>query len=267
MHGTKRDMVKTKTHLDVSKWDFVRRRLFAGRVRERRQRYWARKSINKPLILRLFLDYSYLWIRYFRSTKNIGWDATWCYLVRKYYLAGKCPWATPSELSNKRQTAEFLEKSLIGAIGQELYMADTNQSPDPKDWISSHRFPQKYVILWFWDPDCHHCQEQTATLKTLYDSLSAAGNKIFEVYAVGYEADVDKWKRYVREHNLPFVNVGGTNVNIDYQEAYNVHGAPTMIILNEERRIIMNKVIATKEILPFLERYEKQRRTQPPQSN
>ena len=40
-----------------------------------------------------------------------------------------------------------------------------------------------------------------------------------------------------------------------------------MIILNEERRIIMNKVIATKEILPFLERYEKQRRTQPPQSN
>ncbi len=70
MYGTKRDMVKTKTHLDVSKWDFVRKRLFAGRVRERRQRYWARKSINKPLILRLFLDYSYLWIRYFRSTKK-----------------------------------------------------------------------------------------------------------------------------------------------------------------------------------------------------
>ncbi len=223
------------------------------------------KIEGDTLMMRYFMDF--IMPKYFRSTKNIGWDATWCYLVRKYYLAGKCPWATPSELSNKRQTAEFLEKSLIGAIGQELYMADTNQSPDPKDWISSHRFPQKYVILWFWDPDCHHCQEQTATLKTLYDSLSAAGNKIFEVYAVGYEADVDKWKRYVREHNLPFVNVGGTNVNIDYQEAYNVHGAPTMIILNEERRIIMNKVIATKEILPFLERYEKQRRTQSPQSN
>ena len=33
-----------------------------------------------------------------------------------------------------------------------------------------------------------------------------------------------------------------------------------MIILNEERRIIMNKVIATKEILPFLKRYEEQRK-------
>ena len=212
---------------------------------------------NDTLMLRYFMDY--IMPRYYRSTKNIGWDATWCYLVRKYYLTGKCSWASQSEISNKRQSVEFLEKSLIGAKGAELWMADTNQSSDPKDWISSHRFPQKYVILWFWDPDCHHCQEQTAELKRLYDSLTVAGNKIFEVYAIGYEADVAKWKKYVREHQLPFVNVGGSNVNIDYQEAYNVHGAPTMIILNEERRIIMNKVIPAKNILAFLERYEKTR--------
>ncbi|MBR3725306.1 MAG: DUF5106 domain-containing protein [Bacteroidales bacterium] len=216
-----------------------------------------KKIENDSVMMRYFMDF--IMPKYYRSTKNIGWDATWCYLVRKYYLTGKCPWATQAELTNKRQSVEFLEQSLIGAMGQELYMADTNQSPDPKDWISSHRFPQKYVILWFWDPDCHHCQEQTATLKALYDSLSAAGNKIFEVYAIGYESDVAKWKKYVREHQLPFVNVGGSNVNIDYQVAYNVHGAPTMIILNEERRIIMNKVLATKDILPFLERYEQRR--------
>ena len=216
------------------------------------------KIENDTLMLHYFMDY--IMPRYYRSTKNIGWDAVWCYLVRQYYLTGKCAWASQSEITNKRQSVEFLEKSLIGARGAELWMADTNQSPDPKDWISSHRFPQKYVILWFWDPDCHHCQEQTETLKELYDSLSAAGNKVFEVYAVGYEADVAKWKRYVREHHLPFVNVGGSNVNIDYQEAYNVHGAPTMIILNEERRIIMNKVLPTKSILPFLKRYEEMRK-------
>ena len=213
---------------------------------------------SDTVMLRYFLDY--IMPRYYRSTKKIGWDAVWCHLVREFYLSGICTWASAADIQNKRQTVEFLEQSLIGAKGQELYMADTNQSPDPKDWISSHRFPQRYVILWFWDPDCHHCQEQTETLKELYDSLSAAGNKFFEVYAVGYEADVVKWKKYVREHNLPFVNVGGQNVNIDYQVAYNVHGAPTMIILNEERRIIMNKVLPTKAILPFFKKYEEQQR-------
>lgn len=206
-------------------------------------------------MMRYFMDF--IMPRYYRSTKNIGWDQVWCYLVRHYYLTGKCAFATAGEISNKRQTCEFLEKSLIGANGIELFMADTNQSDDPKNWISSHRFPEKYVILWFWDPDCHHCQEQTATLITLYDSLSATGAKPFEVYAVGYESDIPKWKNYVKKHHLPFVNVGGPNVNVDYQEAYNIHGAPTMIILNADRQIIMNKTLPTASILPFLEQYEK----------
>ena len=91
----------------------------------------------------------------------------------------------------------------------------------------------------------------------LYDSLRTTPDRRFEVYAIGYESDVDKWVKYVREHEFHFVNVGGPNVNIDYQEAYNVHGAPTMIILNEKRDIIMNKVLPVKQILPFLDNYEK----------
>lgn len=195
--------------------------------------------------------------RYFRSTRNIGWDAVWCHLASEYYLKGRCPWATEATLHNMRYNYNRIRQSLIGAHGQELWMADTNQSADPKDWISSHRFPTRYVILWFWDPDCHHCQEQSAELAALCDSLRTAPDRRFEVYAVGYESDVEKWKKYLREHHMPFVNVGGTNVNIDYQEAYNVHGAPTMIILNERRDIIMNKTLPVKNILPFLDNYEK----------
>lgn len=213
------------------------------------------KIVDDSVMLNYFLEF--ITPRYERSTKNIGWDQVFVNLVRDYYLAGHCPWATKANLLNKRQTVDFLSQSLIGAMGQELMMADTNQSSDPKDWISSHAFPQKYVILWFWDPDCNHCKKQTAELKVLYDSLSAVGNKIFEVYAVGYESDTRKWINYVDNNQLPFVNVGGPNVNIDYQEAYNVHGAPTMIILNADRQIIMNKTLPTKSILPFIEQYEK----------
>ena len=212
------------------------------------------RVVNDSTMLRYFLDF--IMPRYERSTKNIGWDQVFVNLVRDYYLTGKCKWATQAEVYNKRQTVEFLSQSLIGAMGQELIMADTNQSNNPADWISSHAFPQKYVMLWFWDPDCNHCKKQTAELKLLYDSLSAAGNKIFEVYAVGYESDVQKWINYVRKNQLPFVNVGGPNVNIDYQEAYNVHGAPTMILLNADRQIIMNKTLPTKSVLPFIEKYE-----------
>lgn len=195
--------------------------------------------------------------RYFRDTRHIGWDAVWCHIAETYYLAGRCPWATEGTLHNMRYNYNRIKQSIIGAHGQELWMSDTTQSTEPEHWVSSHRFPEKYVILWFWDPDCHHCQKYTAELKTLYDSLKTAPDRRFEVYAVGYESDVPKWKKYIIDHQLPFVNVGGPNVNIDYQEAYNVHGAPTMIILNEKRDIIMNKVIPINSILSFLDGYEK----------
>lgn len=209
-------------------------------------------------LLRYVFDY--IEPRYYRSTRNIGWDAVWCRLQEEYYQKGRCPWVTEGNLYNMNHNYKRIRQSLIGSHGQELWMADTNQSDNPEEWISSHRFPQKYVILWFWDPDCHHCQEQSAELKTLYDSLLTTPNRPFEVYAVGYENDVAKWKKYVREHDFRWVNVGGPNVNIDYQEAYNIHGAPTMIILNEQRDIIMNKVIPIKSLLKFLEDYEKKKK-------
>ena len=195
--------------------------------------------------------------KYYRASKNIGWDAVWCHIAGEYILKGRCPWMRESELFLARKNYNRIRQSIIGAHGQELWMADTNQSDNPNDWISSHRFPTKYVILWFWDPDCHHCQEQSEQLKVLYDSLMTAPDKRFEVYAVGYESDVAKWKNYVKKHQFNWVNVGGPNVNIDYQEAYNVHGAPTMIILNERRDIIMNKVLPIKSLLQFLDNYEK----------
>ena len=198
--------------------------------------------------------------RYYRSTKNIGWDAVWCHIAHDYMMTGRFPWAKESELYLAKKNYHRIVQSIIGAHGQELWMADTNQSDNPADWISSHRFPEKYVILWFWDPDCHHCQEQSAALKVLYDSLLTAPDRRFEVYAIGYESDVPKWKKYVKEHDFRWVNVGGPNVNIDYQEAYNVHSAPTMIILNERRDIIMNKVLPAKMLLQFLDNYEKKQK-------
>ena len=195
--------------------------------------------------------------RYYRSTRNIGWDAVWCHIASNYILKGRCPWMRESELYLARQNYNRISKSIIGAHGQELWMLDTTQIDAPEHWHSSHRQPARYVILWFWDPDCHHCQEQSAELKTLYDSLQTAPDRRFEVYAVGYDSDVEKWKKYVKEHDFRWINVGGPNVNIDYQEAYNVHGAPTMIILDWRRDIIMNKVLPIKSLLQFLDNYEK----------
>lgn len=214
------------------------------------------KVVDDSTMLRYFLDF--IVPKYEHATKMIGWDQVFVNITEHYYLSNKCPWSTEADRYSRRNTVEYLKPSLIGQPGIELLIPDSNQSPDPNQWISSHYFPERYVILWFWDPDCNHCKTQSEELKQLYNKMKQEGNKRFEVYAIGYEADVPKWKRTFVERQYPFVNVGGSNVNVDYQAAYNVHGAPTMIILDCDRQIILNKTIQTNSILPFLDQYEKQ---------
>ena len=48
------------------------------------------ESMNgDTLMMRYVLDF--IMPRYYRSTKNVGWDAVWCHLVRTWYLSGRCP--------------------------------------------------------------------------------------------------------------------------------------------------------------------------------
>ena len=115
-------------------------------------------------------------------------------------------------------------------------------------------------MLWFYDPHCPTCKKESEKLRTVYDSLETIGKRNFDVYAVGSDSDIERWKKYVREKNYPWLNVGGNRANVDYLEAYNIYetGNPAMFIIdNRTKNIILNRRIEMSSIPNFLEQYEK----------
>ena len=79
------------------------------------------------------------------------------------------------------------------------------------------------------------------------------------MYAVANDADIDRWKKYVKENNYPWINVGGNKGNVDYLELFNIYetGNPAMFIINEKHEIILNRRIEMHTIPEFLRQYEK----------
>ena len=148
---------------------------------------------------------------------------------------------------------------LIGKVAPELIIPDTTLSEDMRTWHSSYRMSKPYTILWFYDPDCPTCKKESKNLRTVYDSLEAIGKRNFDVYAIANDADIDRWKKYVKENNYPWLNVGGNKGNLDYLEYFNIYemGNPAMFILNNRHEIILNKRIDMHSIPQFLEEYEK----------
>ncbi len=200
------------------------------------------------------------WLSYhFETSKTIGHDGVFVHLVKENQLKDKCYWMDEEILSKYEKRVRKLEPLLIGKHAVELIIPDTTQTDDYTQWISSHKLPYKFVILWFYDPGCGTCKKESKKLKQLYDSVSTAGTRNFEVYGVSSEADIDRWKKYLNEQQFSWVNVGGLKANIDYLDIYNIYelGNPQMYILNEKRDIILNKRIDMMAIPQFLEQYEK----------
>ncbi|MDX9891633.1 MAG: DUF5106 domain-containing protein [Bacteroidales bacterium] len=214
-----------------------------------------KKVESDSLMYRYFIE----WLSYqFESSKVIGHDAVFVHIAKENQLKGKCKWMDEETIGKYERRIKSMEPLLIGKRSVELIMPDTSLTTDYSKWHSSYSLTKPYVILWFYDPTCHTCQTESEKMKAVYDSLETIGKRNFDVYAVGSDSDLERWKKYVRDKKYPWLNVGGNTANVDYIETYNIIGNPTMYIIdNSTKEIILNRRIEMVGIPSFLEQYEK----------
>ena len=193
--------------------------------------------------------YMLTWLtdRYQKSTV-VGHDAVFVRLVEEYYMNGDASWMSENMLRIYTQRAAQLKSILIGAKIPELIMPDTTGT-----LLSNYLTGTKFTIMWFWDPDCTHCAVETPKLLDFYhkykDSLSVS------VYAVSLDKDLDRWKKYIRDNNLDWINVGGEKANIDYAMVFDIMATPAIYVFDDKMRIIA-KNIPVENILEVIRRYE-----------
>ena len=204
--------------------------------------------------------YCVSWLTYeFETSKIIGHDAVFCHIAKNNQLAGKCYWLDEDIIGKYQKRVKRLEPILIGKIAPELIIPDTNLYDDARYWKSSYRLSKPYTILWFYDPNCPTCKKESKALRQVYDSLETIGKRNFDVYAIGNDDTIEAWKKYVKENNYPWTNVGGNKGNIDYLDYFGIYetGNPAMFILNSKHEIILNKRIDMHNLPQFLAEYEK----------
>ncbi len=179
----------------------------------------------------------------------IGQDAVFVHMVKTYYEAGRCPWVDETQLEAMVERAHKLDPILIGKQAPQLWMMDTNHTLH-----SNYEFLKQFTIMWFWDVDCSHCKTATPKLAEMYKRLKDSLD--IEVMAICMSADTVAWKRYLRNNDMPWVNVGGNVANIDFIDVYDVHSTPYIYVLNRKKQIIVKK-LPIEELENFLRRYAK----------
>ena len=121
---------------------------------------------------------------------------------------------------------------------------------------STNEIQTKYTILWFWDPDCDHCQEQTPILHDLYQQRADELN--FEVFAVEVNDDYPRWKAFSEMNDLgDWINLSTSmgETSVDYIEYFDIVTTPVILLIdNEKNHAIIARQVTLDEIVRAMER-------------
>lgn len=112
----------------------------------------------------------------------------------------------------------------------------------------------KYTVLVFWAADCGHCMTDIPKLNSELDKIR--GKIDFEVYAVQTKNELyDKWRRFIIEHNLHFINVfEAVHIN-NLTERFDINRTPVIYILDKDKKI-KAKNISSEQIIEILNSME-----------
>jgi peroxiredoxin len=188
------------------------------------------------------------------ETSNImGFDAIFVHMVEKYYMTNQAFWVSASNLEKINNRAKVLKNLLLGGKIPNITAQDTNGV-----YVTLYNVKAKYTILYFWDPDCGHCQKETPKLIALLDSLK---NKNVAVYALCATQKFDEWKKYIIENKLNWINVMDIQGTTGYKTTYDIYSTPVVYLLDENKKILAKRLSAD-QVRDFLNMQIKKDETQ-----
>lgn len=185
----------------------------------------------------------------YQQPEIMGLDEVFVSLYDKYVASGEMDfWIDQTTKRNIRNHADRLRKSLVGKLGENLVMQDASLRPQ-----SLASIPNKYTILYIFDPDCGHCREETPKLVSFYNSRK------FDVgvYAVCADSSIQKMKSYIKDMKMTWTTVNAHRTYTKwYQDLYDAIALPSIYVLDRQRRIIAKK-IPVERLADFLTQYER----------
>lgn len=188
-------------------------------------------------------------LSYFTNTslksKNMGGENVWAKLYEDYIRGHDVPWITIEQRGELSQKYETIKMNRIGMTAQGLQLQTIDGEP-----INTGEINADFLILYFYDHDCHHCQE---TIPKAHDLYKAYKDKGVKMVAIDINNNKEQMISFIEKHNLrDWINCVDPNYISKFWLYYNTSFVPATYIIDKDKKIIA-KDIDSETIKKFLE--------------
>jgi thiol-disulfide isomerase/thioredoxin len=185
------------------------------------------------------------------SSKIMGMDEVFVYLVENYYMKGDAVWLTSDELNKYIDRAMKIAPNVIGNLAPEINLPNFATKKDER----LNSLKAKYTLVVFYAPTCGHCKDEIPKIDSVYRAtLKAKGMKI---YAVSTEVDEVAAKDFITRYKLgDWVTTWDPDHTGDWRSKYDVYSTPSIYLL-DEKKIIRGKRLDHSNIANLVEMLER----------
>lgn len=155
---------------------------------------------------------------------------------------------------NKIRPAHLLELALKNKVGSPA--TDFTYTRANGEEGRLYGLKADYLLLFFYNPDCHACKELT-------DQLASSGlikgwlqEKYLKILAVYPDEDLTAWKNHLSYMPTEWVNSYDKTLSIKNDEVYDLKAIPTLYLLDKAKKVIL-KDATFNQIEDFLQEQKK----------
>jgi thiol-disulfide isomerase/thioredoxin len=205
---------------------------------------------NKETFQFYFVHY----LNQFAKSKLVGFDGIYVHLAKKYIETGETDSFMEKDNKDKIITnANKLFPILLGKKAPEITVFKQDTAFTEKSQpISLYSLKSKYTVVFFYAPDCGHCQKQSPDL---VEFLKKAKGKNMDVkvlavctYVNSNGNKMPECVKYIQEKGFgDFINTMDPFLISRYKQLYNVETTPAIFVL-DENKIIRSKSIEAKQL-------------------
>jgi len=98
--------------------------------------------------------YTLWWLsQHFETSKVMGMDEVFVYIIEKYYMKGDATWLSTEELDKYIDRAQKISPNVLGNKGPEIVLPNIKTGKEE----SLLDMKAKYTLLVFYSPNCMSC--------------------------------------------------------------------------------------------------------------
>lgn len=183
------------------------------------------------------------------KSKNMGNENIWAKLYEDYIRGNNISWITTEQRDGLSRKYEAIKMNRIGMTAQGLQL----QTIDGES-VNTEEINADFLILYFYNHDCHHCQKSIPMAHDLYKTYKDKGVKMV---AIDINNDKGQMLSFIEKYNLrDWINCADPDYKSKFWLYYNTSSVPAIYIIDKDKKIVA-KDINSETMRKFLEFYIK----------